>query len=89
MGYFAPPQATALQCLQSSLATVDIPSNGGATVFSPACPPGYTKISTSCDTTSSLAFLTIAAIGGCQARNTSASVQQLNAQSTCCRVPGR
>jgi hypothetical protein len=89
VGYFAPPQATALQCVQSGLASVDIPAGGAATVFSPSCPAGYAKISNGCDTTSTLAYLTISAIGGCQARNTSASLQQLTAQATCCRVPGR
>ena len=89
VGYFSAPQATALQCVQSGLATVDIPASGSATVFSPACPAGYTKTSNSCDTTSTSAYLTISAIGGCQARNTSASLQQLTAQATCCRVPGR
>lgn len=89
VGYFAPPQATALQCVQSSLSTLDIPAGGFATLFSPVCPAGYAKTSTSCDTTSTLAYLTITAISGCQARNTSASLQQLNAQATCCRVPGR
>lgn len=89
VGYFAPPQATALQCVQSGLATVDIPAGGSATVFAPTCPAGYAKTSTGCDTTSTSAYLTISAIGGCQARNTSASLQQLTAQSTCCRVPGR
>lgn len=89
VGYFSAPQATALQCVQSGLATVDMPAGGSATVFSPSCPAGYTKTSTSCDTTSSSAYLTISAIGGCQGRNTSGSVQQLTAQATCCRVPGR
>lgn len=89
VGYFSAPQATALQCTQSSLATVDMPAGGSATVFSPACPTGYTKTGTSCDTTSTSAYLTISAIGGCQGRNTSGSVQQLSAQATCCRVPGR
>jgi hypothetical protein len=89
VGYFSAPQATALQCVQSGLATVDIPAGGSATVFAPTCPAGYAKTSTGCDTTSTSAYLTISAIGGCQARNTSASLQQLTAQSTCCRVPGR
>lgn len=89
VGYFSAPQATALQCTQSGLATVDIPAGGSATVFAPTCPAGYAKTSTGCDTTSTSAYLTISAIGGCQARNTSASLQQLTAQSTCCRVPGR
>ncbi|MBL8262391.1 MAG: hypothetical protein JNM58_08200 [Xanthomonadaceae bacterium] len=89
VGYFSAPQATALQCVQSAIGTVDIPAGGTATTFSPACPAGYAKVSNSCDTTSTSAYLTISAIGGCQARNTSASLQQLNTQSTCCRVPGR
>ncbi len=89
VGYYSAPQATPLQCVQSTLATVDMPINGSATVFSPSCPAGYTKTSTSCDTTSTQAYLTISALGGCQGRNTSGSVQQLSAQATCCRVPGR
>jgi hypothetical protein len=89
VGYYSAPQATPLQCVQSTLATVDMPINGSATVFSPSCPAGYTKTSTSCDTTSTQAYLTISALGGCQGRNTSASIQQLSAQATCCRVPGR
>lgn len=89
VGYFSAPQATALQCVQSAIGTVDIPAGGTATTFSPVCPTGYAKVSNSCDTTSTSAYLTISAIGGCQARNTSASLQQLNSQSTCCRVPGR
>lgn len=89
VGYYSAPQATALQCVQSAIGTVDVPAGGTATTFSPVCPAGYTKVSNSCDTTNSSVYLTISAIGGCQARNTGASLQQLNTQSTCCRVPGR
>lgn len=89
VGYFSAPQATALQCTLSAAGTVNIPVNSSAIVFSPACPAGYSRVSNSCDTTSNQAYLSVSSIAGCQARNASGSVQQLTAQSYCCRVPGR
>jgi hypothetical protein len=89
VGYFSPPEATALQCVLTNQVDAVIPVNGSATVLSAACPAGYTKVGNSCDTTSSFAYLTISGIGGCQARNTSGSIQNLSSIATCCRVPGR
>ncbi len=90
VGYFAPPQATALQCIQSGYfnQTTIQPSTFGV-VAGTLCPNGYTRVTTSCSVSSNIVSLNSVAIGGCQAYNNGPVAETVYAESTCCRVPGR
>ncbi|MCC7247637.1 MAG: hypothetical protein IT473_03345 [Lysobacter sp.] len=90
VGYFAPPQATDLQCVETANADLTIAGNGGTgNATAPACPTGYTQTSTNCETTSWQMPIVYFQSGVCSARNGDTTSQTLRASRTCCRVPGR
>ena len=90
VGYFAPPLATALQCVETANTTnPDIPAGGTGNVVAPACPTGYTQTATNCESSDWLVPFVFFKGGTCSARNNSASAQDIRASRTCCRVPGR
>lgn len=90
VGYFAPPVATALQCVETANADLVISANGGTgNANAPACAAGYTATSTNCETTSWLMPIVYFQSGTCSARNNDTVNQTLRASRTCCRVPGR
>lgn len=97
VGYFAPPQATALQCIVTTITSTTIAANTTLNVFNTACPAGYTATSPYC-------FINAAGVYSrgsgknatagtsdtfCSWQNTTASPQQVAGATTCCRVPGR
>lgn len=86
VGYYAPPRATALQCLRSEAWTEE--GTGIVTVQSPSCPDGYSPIAANCST-SPEATLVTAGVDGCQARSAGAERASVTATAICCRVPGR
>ena len=90
VGYFAPPLATALQCVETANADLVIAGNGGTgNANAPACAAGYTQTATNCETTSWLMPIVYFQTGTCSARNGDTVNQTLRASRTCCRVPGR
>lgn len=90
VGYFAPPVATALQCVDTANTTVaNIAAGGTANANAPACPVGYTQTATNCETSSWLMPIVFSHAGTCSARNNDTTPQDLRASRTCCRVPGR
>lgn len=90
LGYFAPPNVTPLQCVDTANTTVTgIVAGGTANAVAPACPTGYTQTATNCETSSWLMPIVFFHAGTCSARNNDASAQDLRASRTCCRVPGR
>ena len=90
VGYFAPPLATALQCVETANTTnPNIPAGGTGNVVAPACPTGYTQTATNCESSDFLVPFVFFKAGTCSARNNSASPQEIRASRTCCRVPGR
>jgi hypothetical protein len=90
VGYFAPPVATALQCIETANENLDIAGNGGTgNVVAPACAAGYTQTATNCETTSWLMPIVFFQSGTCSARNGDIATRTLRASRTCCRVPGR
>jgi hypothetical protein len=90
VGYFAPPNATALQCQDTANTTVaGIAAGGTANAVAPACAAGYTQTATNCETSSWLMPIVFSHAGTCSARNNDTSAQDLRASRTCCRVPGR
>ena len=90
VGYFAPPLATALQCVDTANTTVaNIAADGTANATAPACATGYTQTATNCETSSWLMPIVFIHSGTCSARNNDTTPQDLRASRTCCRVPGR
>jgi hypothetical protein len=90
VGYFAPPVATALQCVETANENLDIPGNGGTgNAVAPVCATGYTQTATNCETTSWLMPIVFFQSGTCSARNGDTATRTLRASRTCCRVPGR
>jgi hypothetical protein len=89
VGYFAPPVATALQCVETANENLDIVAGGTGNAVAPACTAGYTQTATNCETTSWLMPLVFFQSGTCSARNGDSATRTLRASRTCCRVPGR
>ena len=92
VGYFAPPVATALQCVETLNARTPDPGvvpNGNRNELAPNCPAGYTQTTTNCTTSSWLMPIVFSKDGTCSARNNDSSNEFLSASRTCCRVPGR
>jgi hypothetical protein len=92
VGYFAPPRATALQCLDTSYNTVTIAAGATGQVTAPGCGFGYTSVHLDCESSSwfmPIVYSTQKGGGLCGARNTGASSATLSAARRCCRVPGR
>jgi hypothetical protein len=92
VGYFAPPRATALQCLDTVYSSITI--NAGATgqATAPACPTGYTTVHLDCESSSwsmPIVYSTQKGGGLCGARNGGTGSATLSAARRCCRVPGR
>ncbi len=90
VGYYAPPVATALQCVETANTDLAIAGNGGTgNATAPACATGYTQTATNCATTSWLMPIVFFKSGVCSARNGDTNSQTLRASRTCCRIPGR
>ncbi len=90
VGYFAPPVATALQCVDTANTTVTgIVAGGTANAVAPACAAGYTMTATNCESSSWLVPFVFFHAGTCSARNNDTTPQDIRASRTCCRVPGR
>lgn len=89
VGYFAPPHATAIECIETPTFSITIGPFTAAAAFTNACDAGYTHTSMNCESASFLMPLVIAVNGQCAARNNGPTVATLRASRTCCRVPGR
>lgn len=90
VGYFAPPLATELQCVETANTNLDIAGNGGTgNALAPVCATGYTQTATNCETSSWLMPIVYFQSGTCSARNGDTATRTLRASRTCCRVPGR
>ena len=97
VGYFAPPQATALECVLTALTSTTIAANSTLSVFNPACPAGYAATSPYCFANASGVYSKgsgkNSAAGTsntfCSWQNTTANPQQVAGGTNCCRVPGR
>jgi hypothetical protein len=97
VGYFARPQATALDCVNTGFPSHVIAANSNTYYSNPACPAGYQATLPYCYT----AALGVYAQGNghindvqgaqtfCAWHNTTASPQTVFGGGVCCRVPGR
>lgn len=89
VGYFAPPLATALQCVTTGTTVVNVGAGTQANVVAPACATGYTQTATNCEASSWTMPFVYIKDGVCSAQNNGASAADVRASRTCCRVPGR
>jgi hypothetical protein len=90
IGYFMPPQATALECVDTAVSSSSISANGGLGIeTAPQCGVGYTEVGTECTSGSFDMRLSISKNGTCAGRNDGAAAARLEANRVCCRVPGR
>lgn len=89
VGYFAPPVATGLQCVDTATTDLAIASGGTGNSVAPACPGGYTQTATNCESSTWQMPFVFFKSGTCSAQNNSAGSATLRASRTCCRVPGR
>lgn len=92
VGYFAPPRATALQCLDTAYNTITVNAGFTGEVTAPTCQTGYTSVHLDCESGSwsmPVVYLTQKGGGKCGARNGGTTSATLSAARRCCRVPGR
>lgn len=89
VGYFAPPVATALQCVDTATTDTSVAAGATANSVAPACPVGYTQTATNCQSSTWQMPFVFFSGGTCSAQNNSASAATLRSSRTCCRVPGR
>ncbi|NOT87227.1 MAG: hypothetical protein HOP03_03485 [Lysobacter sp.] len=89
VGYFAPPLATALQCVETANTDLSIPAGGTGNAVAPACATGYTQTSTNCESSTWQMPFVFFQSGTCSAQNNSSGSATLRSSRTCCRVPGR
>ena len=89
VGYFAPPVATALQCVETANTDLAIAAGGTGNAVAPACAAGYTQTATNCESSTWQMPFVYFQSGTCSAQNNSAGSATLRASRTCCRVPGR
>jgi hypothetical protein len=89
VGYFAPPVATALQCVETANTSLTLAAAGTGNVVAPVCATGYTQTATNCESSSWLVPFVFFQSGTCSARNNDTTPQDIRASRTCCRVPGR
>jgi hypothetical protein len=92
VGYFAPPQATALDCTTVSAAATNVAA--GAYVGLPVmnCAASYSPVSLAISAAENVLVAdsyTSGLAGQVFVRSLSASVQPVTAKLICCRVPGR
>jgi hypothetical protein len=97
VGYFARSQATALDCVNSAITTVNVANAATFNfVIAGACPATYTETGLNCHAALSFGGTSWTGFGqrgnqngDCQGVNNSGSAQNYDGFRTCCRVPGR
>lgn len=97
VGYFAPPQATPLDCVNTSVQTFTITANSTNFFNNPACPTGYRPQTPYCWTGSSGVAMQGSGFNSnipssstfCAWENTTATSQSVFGGNVCCRIPGR
>ncbi len=89
IGFYMPPQATAVECVTTAETSVAVAASGGQqNATAPACAAGYTQTATNCKGNWNLPIV-FSAGGTCSAQNNGLVSETLRASRTCCRVPGR
>lgn len=98
VGYFAPPQATPLQCTNTSLSTFLVPANTSTFFLNPQCPVGYRPVTPYCYSGTPGVSHQGSGLAGnlagnqdtfCGWFNETSSPQSVLGGNVCCRIPGR
>ncbi|HEX4853105.1 hypothetical protein [Arenimonas sp.] len=97
MGYYINPQATPLNCANTSVSSFSLPANSVNFFNNPSCPAGYTATTPYCWTAASGVYsqgsgYNANAAGNatfCSWQNTTGASQTVFGGNVCCRVPGR
>lgn len=88
-GAFIAPNATALDIFTTAETLVNVAAGGTANSTAPACPTGYSYVSTQCESSTWQMPFVFFSGGVCSAQNNSGSTAVLRASRVCARVPGR
>jgi hypothetical protein len=88
-GYFARPNATALDCMTLAGGSLSIPAGGTGATSAPACATGYTATGLYCESTNWNMPIVWQSGAFCQAKNLGGATATLKASQRCCRVPGQ
>ncbi len=97
VGYYSPPQATQLQCIDTAITPNNIAAGASTFFNNPTCPTGYDAVTPYCFTNANGVYSKGSGYNSntpglatfCAWTNTTASSQQVFGGSVCCRVPGR
>lgn len=94
VGYYAPPQATAPECVNTATVTGNVSNNGGvASVTIPNCPAGYARTTVYCSSGSAnTVVLKAISPTACTVKNTltgASGTAAFSGYGYCCRMPGR
>lgn len=97
IGYFSPPQATNLQCVDTPVITNSVAAGVSTSFTANACPAGYMATTPYCFTNATGVYLRGSGINAnapgfpafCAWQNTTGSSQSVVGAAICCRVPGR
>jgi len=89
VGYFAPPMATPLACVETTKSTRTVAAGNVGGIAAPGCAIGYAPSATACESTSWDMPMVTSSAGYCSAKNNGGTAATLSAGRTCCRVPGR
>ena len=95
MGYFAAPVATALDCVNTAVATTTVAAGATFSAIPPACAAGYTQVSVGCRSVNyntanwAITGYYTTNLASCWGTNISAGSATFEAVGRCCRVPGR
>jgi hypothetical protein len=97
VGYFSAPQATALECTNTSVSSFTLAANSVNFFNNPNCPAGYRATTPYCWTAASGVINQGSGYNAnspgnatfCSWQNTTASSQTVFGGNVCCRVPGR
>ena len=88
-GYFARPNATALDCTTTAFGTLSIPVGGTGNAAAPACATGYTSTAVYCESSTWDMPFVFQSGSVCSAKNLGGGAATLRAGQRCCRVPGQ
>jgi len=97
VGYFSPPQATRLQCVDTPLNTVTLAAGANTFINNPTCPAGYDAVTPYCYTSAPGVYSRGSGFNSnanglptfCAWHNTTVSSQEVYGGAVCCRIPGR
>ena len=89
VGYYINPQATPLDCVDTTAVVVNVAAGATSNAVASACPATYSQTATNCESSTWQMPFVFFKGGVCSAQNNSAGAASLRASRTCCRTPGR